>query len=53
MSTARNLLILAADVGGTKTSLALFEHGPEGPRKVRAGRYASQSFETFESLNGT
>jgi glucokinase len=37
-------VILAGDVGGTKTNLGLFETGEERPRLVRSGKYHSADF---------
>ncbi len=42
-------MILAGDVGGTKTNLGLFEAGPP-PRLVRLETYSSPAFETFEQM---
>lgn len=42
-------MILAGDVGGTKTNLGLFEAGP--PRRlVRLETFSSRAFETFEQM---
>jgi glucokinase len=37
-------MILAGDVGGTKTQLGLFESGAQGRRAVRTSTYASRDF---------
>ncbi len=37
-------LILAGDVGGTKTNLALFDVGAGGPRLLRSASYASPDY---------
>lgn len=42
-------MILAGDVGGTKTNLALFEAGTP-PRLVRFETFSSRTFETFEHM---
>lgn len=42
-------MILAGDVGGTKTALALLERGPGGWRLVREAVLASRSVDTLES----
>jgi glucokinase len=45
-------MILAGDVGGTKTHLGIFEAGP--PRRlVRLETYSSPAFETFEQMLAT
>lgn len=41
-------MILAGDVGGTKTALALFEIGPAGLEVVREAALPSRQFPTFE-----
>lgn len=43
-------MILAGDVGGTKTVLALFEEGAEGLRLHREATYPSRSASRFEDL---
>lgn len=43
-------MILAGDLGGTKTLLALAEPGPDGPRIVREERFASGDFAVFSDL---
>jgi glucokinase len=41
--------VLAGDVGGTKTALALFEKGPQGPVLVREDTLPSRGFDTLEA----
>jgi glucokinase len=43
-------MILAGDVGGTKTILALFGAGEDGYQCVKKERYASADFATFDEL---
>lgn len=43
-------MILAGDIGGTKTLLALFRHGANGLETVREQSYASTSHAQFDSL---
>jgi len=43
-------MILAGDLGGTKTLLGLFEREPEGVRSNREQRFASRDHPTFESI---
>jgi glucokinase len=43
-------MILAGDLGGTKTLLGLFEREPEGVRSVREQRFASREYSTFEAI---
>jgi len=45
-------MILAGDVGGTKTLLGLFERGPAGerPRPVLVREFATLDFDTFEEI---
>ncbi|WP_394751757.1 glucokinase [Crenothrix sp.] len=45
-------MILAGDVGGTKTILALFSAGENGYVCVKKQRYASADFATFNELLG-
>jgi glucokinase len=44
------MMILAGDVGGTKTILALFEAQDESWRCIRKTRYSSLDYATFTSL---
>lgn len=41
------MLILAGDIGGTKTELALYEHGP-GNREIESARFSSRGYPTFD-----
>lgn len=43
-------MILAGDIGGTKSNLALFERLADGHRKIAHERYASHEFPSFEHL---
>src|SRR5262249_32172860 len=43
-------MILAGDIGGTKTVLALFEPNGVGLRLVREQTYASQGYPTFDQI---
>lgn len=43
-------MVLAADVGGTKTAVGLFTPGERGPRRVRHAVYPSQEARSFESI---
>jgi glucokinase len=43
-------MILAGDVGGTKTVLALFEERPDGPRLVRDVTQPSRQFPSLETI---
>ncbi|SIO61232.1 glucokinase [Singulisphaera sp. GP187] len=43
-------MILAGDIGGTKTVLALFDPADGGLRQVREQSYRSQSYATFEQI---
>lgn len=43
-------MILAGDVGGTSTRLALFERGEVGARAVLERRYADEAFADFAAL---
>ena len=43
-------MILAGDIGGTKTILALYEMGDRGLRLVKEAEYPSDSEETFEAI---
>lgn len=43
-------LILGGDVGATKTNLGLFRPGPEGPRLLRGGRFASADYPGLAAL---
>jgi glucokinase len=45
-------VILAGDIGGTKTRLALYDDSGESLRVVQSGLYASRSSATLESLVG-
>jgi len=43
-------LLLAGDIGGTKTKLALYEPTGEGLRRVRESSYASAQYPTFDQV---
>jgi glucokinase len=43
-------MLLAADIGGTKTLIGLFESGRDRPAPVVAREYATLDFESFEEL---
>lgn len=43
-------LVLAGDVGGTKTRIALFEAGPGRPRVVEERSFASDDFDGLEAI---
>ena len=45
-------MILAGDVGGTKTALALFERAPAGLQPVREAIMPSRAFDSLESAIG-
>jgi len=45
-------VILAGDVGGTKTALALFERAPAGLQPVREAIMPSRAFDSLESAIG-
>lgn len=45
-------MILAGDIGGTKTQLALYDDSGESLRVVQSGLYASRSSATLEGLVG-
>jgi len=46
---SRKRLLLAGDVGGTKTALAIFEARAPGPRLVREAVFSSAEFESLEA----
>lgn len=43
-------LLLAADVGGTKTLLGLFERADRRPRPVRIQSYPTTAFSRFTAV---
>jgi glucokinase len=43
-------MLLAADVGGTKTLLGLFERGDRRPRAVRVLSYPTAAFDSFTAI---
>ena len=43
-------MLLAGDVGGTKTLLGLFEHGAERPRALIVREYATLEFDSLEEV---
>jgi len=50
MSGEADAIILAADVGGTKTSLGVFRAGPNGPQVVRSETVPSDPAVTFDEV---
>jgi glucokinase len=42
--------LLAGDIGGTKTVLALYGIGPAGPSAICEERYASRDFDSFDTV---
>jgi glucokinase len=42
--------ILAADIGGTKTNVALYEAGSDGPKAVREQRYVSADYSSLTDI---
>ena len=45
-------MILAGDVGGTKTQLGIFESGAEGRRALRTATYSSRDFSGLGAVLG-
>lgn len=43
-------LLLAGDIGGTKTKLAIFEKGPQTLLRLREKTYASGAYDTFDGV---
>ncbi len=43
-------MILAGDIGGTKTVLAICKESPDGPVFVREERYASADYDSLEAI---
>ena len=43
-------MILAADIGGTKTLIGLFDRRPDRPVSTVTREYATRDFESFEEL---
>jgi glucokinase len=43
-------MILAGDIGGTKTVLALFDSSPEGLQEVCSETYASQTYPSLQAI---
>jgi glucokinase len=43
-------MLLAGDVGGTKTLLGVFERAPERPRPIAVRAYPTQAFPTFTAI---
>jgi glucokinase len=43
-------LMLAGDIGGTKTKLALFEKSPQALRRLREKTYASSAYDSFDKV---
>src|SRR5262249_18538033 len=50
MSRGGEAMIVAGDIGGTKTVLALFEPNGDGLRLVREQIYASREYSTFDQI---
>ncbi|MEO6313803.1 MAG: glucokinase [Chitinophagaceae bacterium] len=48
--TAPPITILAADVGGTKTNIALYRVSAEGVTMLREGKYASQQYTSLTDI---
>jgi glucokinase len=46
----KTITILAADIGGTKTNMALYEAGSEDPIPVREQRYASADYPSLTDI---
>ena len=46
-------MLLAGDLGGTKTLLGLFERGERRPRQLRALAYPTQEFDSFTAILDT
>jgi glucokinase len=43
-------LLLAGDIGGTKTILALYEDASDGPKQTSEERYASRDYDSFDTI---
>ncbi|MBI3030397.1 MAG: glucokinase, partial [Candidatus Rokubacteria bacterium] len=50
MARSRSRLLLAGDVGGTKTAVSLFEARAAGPRVVREAVFPSAEFESLQAV---
>ena len=48
----REVMVLAADVGGTKTLLGLFRPGPRGPRLARESSLPSRHYRSLAAMIG-
>jgi glucokinase len=46
----KTIKILAADIGGTKTNVALYEAGSDGPKPVREQRYVSADYSSLTDI---
>ena len=46
----KEITVLAGDIGGTKTHLALFNAGEEGMRKISEKKYASKEYNTLTEI---
>jgi glucokinase len=46
----KTIAILAADIGGTKTNVALYETGSDGPMAVREQRYVSADYPSLTDI---
>jgi glucokinase len=44
------VMILAGDLGGTKTLLGLFERGEPRPRQITSRAYSTQEFDSFTAI---
>lgn len=43
-------LVLGADLGGTKTNMALFQHTAQGPELIRQAHFSSRQFPSFADM---
>jgi glucokinase len=50
MKSSRSSLVLAGDVGGTKTRLGLFQASPKGMRLLRSGDFPSAAYSGLERV---
>lgn len=49
----RGVVVLAGDIGGTKTLIALFEHADRSLRPLREQRFESRAYASLEQVVGT
>lgn len=47
---AGGLIVLAGDLGGTKTNLATYKFTPEGIRQLQSARYASAEYKSLTAI---